>query len=254
MRCSYAPRQQPVPVGGLAGHRRPGAPAALRARRAASEVLRRIVSCWGADDLIDSAFALHEYAAATSCPSARCGVRFCEVPHYTATFAVELATNGARFTYGADCRPNDELVQFARDTDVLLIEATLPRPSATGMRGHLTAREAGEHGRRAGARRLVLTHYSDELDSDWARAEAADSFGGRGRTRRPSRANGVYDGRWAQLRRCRSVICSPTSNACAARWTSCSAMCSSASGLSRRRAGPGPRSTSPTPRIRRGRS
>jgi ribonuclease BN (tRNA processing enzyme) len=94
------------------------------------------------------------------------------------TYAVELTSNGSRFTFGADCRPNQELVRFARDTDMLLIEATLPRPERDGVRGHLTAREAGEHGRSARARRLVLTHYSDELDPEWARAEAADSFGG----------------------------------------------------------------------------
>ena len=107
-------------------------------------------------------------------------VRFCEVPHYTPTYAVELAANGSgRLTYSADCSPNDDLVRFARDTDMLLIEATLPRPERTGMRGHLTPAEAGEHGRLAGARRLVLTHFSDELDSDWARAEAADAYGER---------------------------------------------------------------------------
>ena len=61
---------------------------------------------------------------------------------------------------------------------MLLIEATLPRPERDGMRGHLTAREAGEHGRVAGARRLVLTHYSDELDPEWTRAEAVASYGG----------------------------------------------------------------------------
>jgi len=61
---------------------------------------------------------------------------------------------------------------------VLMIEATLPRPERTGIRGHLTAREAGEHGRLAGAGRLVLTHYSDELDPEWTRAEAVESYGG----------------------------------------------------------------------------
>jgi ribonuclease BN (tRNA processing enzyme) len=30
----------------------------------------------------------------------------------------------------------------------------------------------------AGARRLVLTHFSDELDADWARAEAERAYGG----------------------------------------------------------------------------
>jgi ribonuclease BN (tRNA processing enzyme) len=46
------------------------------------------------------------------------------------------------------------------------------------MRGHLTPREAGEHGKAAGARRLVITHISDELDALWAKSEAQDAFGG----------------------------------------------------------------------------
>jgi ribonuclease BN (tRNA processing enzyme) len=105
-------------------------------------------------------------------------VRFCEVPHYTRTFAVELSNGaGTRFTYGADCSPNDELVRFAQETDLLLIEATLPRPERSGQRGHLTPGEAGEHGRRAGAKRVVITHFSDELDPDWIQAQAAESFG-----------------------------------------------------------------------------
>ena len=68
-------------------------------------------------------------------------------------------------------------VKFARGTDVLLIEATLPRPERTGERGHLTPREAGEHARRAQARKVILTHFSDELDPDWARAEAGQAYG-----------------------------------------------------------------------------
>ena len=42
----------------------------------------------------------------------------------------------------------------------------------------MTPGEAGDHARRAGARRVVLTHISDELDPDWARAEAAEAYGG----------------------------------------------------------------------------
>ena len=106
-------------------------------------------------------------------------LRFCEVPHYTRTLAVEVSDgNGARFTYSADCAPNEDLIRFARGTDLLLVEATLPRPERTGARGHLTPFEAGDHGRRAEARRLVVTHFSDELDSEWARAQAHDGFGG----------------------------------------------------------------------------
>ena len=106
-------------------------------------------------------------------------VRFCEVPHYTRSNAIEFSTAaGGRITYSADCSPNDELVEFARETDLLLVEATLPRPERTGERGHLTPREAGEHARAAGAKRVVITHISDELDTLWARNEARDAFGG----------------------------------------------------------------------------
>jgi ribonuclease BN (tRNA processing enzyme) len=60
----------------------------------------------------------------------------------------------------------------------LIVEATLPRPERTGVRGHMTPAEAGEHARKAGARRVVLTHISDELDELWARDQAMDAFGG----------------------------------------------------------------------------
>lgn len=173
----YAPRQQPVPVGGWPGTDRPARPR-LYLPAGGGAVMRRVVSCWGNDDLIETAFDVQEYGPRDTVSVGAVTVRFCEVPHYVATFAVELASNGGRFTFGADCRPNQELVDFARDTDCLMIEATLPRPERDGVRGHLTAREAGEHGRIAGARRLVLTHYSDELDPEVTRSEAVDSFGG----------------------------------------------------------------------------
>ena len=56
---------------------------------------------------------------------------------------------------------------------------TIPaRPERDGTRGHLTPAEAGEHGYKARVRRLVLTHISDELDEQWAQAEAEKAFGG----------------------------------------------------------------------------
>ena len=173
----YAPRQQPVAVGGWPGTDVPARPH-LYLPGGGSELLRRVVGSWGSEDLIDTAFALDEYDALDELELGPLGVRFCEVPHYVTTYAVELTACGARFTFGADCRPNEELVRFARDTNLLMMEATLPRPERDGVRGHLTAREAGEHGRLAAARRLIVTHYSDELDPETTRAEAAAGFGG----------------------------------------------------------------------------
>jgi ribonuclease BN (tRNA processing enzyme) len=174
---SYAPRQQPVPVGGWPGTDNPARPV-LWVPAGGAEVLRRVVGAWGSEDLVENAFHLREYAVADELSVGPLCIRFCEVPHFVATYAVELASNGSRFTFSADCKPNEALVTFAADSDLLLIEATLPRPERSGQRGHLTPCEAGEHGKLARARRLVLTHYSDEMDPEWARREAADSYGG----------------------------------------------------------------------------
>jgi ribonuclease BN (tRNA processing enzyme) len=173
----YAPRQQPVPVAGWPGTAKPARPK-LWAPVGATESFRQIVACWGNEDLIERAFEVHEYDAPDELEVGPFRVRFCEMPHYMPAYAVELGANGSRLTYSSDCAPNEQLVEFAQDTDMLLIEATLPRPERTGERGHLTPHEAGEHGRRASVRRLVLTHFSDELDAEWARGEAGEAFGG----------------------------------------------------------------------------
>jgi ribonuclease BN (tRNA processing enzyme) len=173
----YAPRQQPVPVAGWPGTDSPARPQ-LYAPSGAAEMFRRIAGCFGNEELVEHAFALHEYQSLDELTIGPLRVRFCEVPHYTTSNAIELSSNGSRFTFSADCSPNEQLVRFAQGTDVLMIEATLPRPERTGIRGHLTPGEAGEHGKLAGAHRLVLTHYSDEMDPEWARAQAVETFGG----------------------------------------------------------------------------
>jgi ribonuclease BN (tRNA processing enzyme) len=177
---TYAPRQQPVPVARWPGTAEPARPK-LYAPRGARETFRRVVGAWGNDDLIEAAFDLHEYEPTDELQIGPARVRFQAVPHFLPTFAIDFSgSNGdGRFTYGADCSPTEELVRFAEGTDLLMIEATLPRPERTGVRGHLTPAEAGAHGQRARARRLVITHISDELDELWARTEAERAFGGR---------------------------------------------------------------------------
>jgi ribonuclease BN (tRNA processing enzyme) len=173
-----APRQQPVPVAGYPGTAYPARPR-LIVPPGATELFREVVGAWGDADLLEQAFRLEEFAPDSPVKIGSLTARFHEVPHFILTHAVDLASPaGTRFTFGADCRPCDELVDVARDTDLLFVEATLPRPERSGVRGHLTPAEAGEHGRRAGARRVVLTHISDELDLEWAREQASEAFGG----------------------------------------------------------------------------
>ncbi len=174
---TYAPRQQPVPVHIWPGTEDPAKPD-LHAPPGAREVFRRVVGAWGNEDLVENAFTLTEFDPRETLTVGPLRVRFCAVPHFVPTWAIEISDGTTRFTYGADCSPAPDLVEFARETDLLMIEGTLPRPERTGVRGHLTPGEAGEHARSAGARRLVVTHVSDELGEQWAREEAEGTFGG----------------------------------------------------------------------------
>ncbi len=175
----YSVRQQPVPVGGFPGTDHPVRPR-LVAPRGAIGLFRRLSGLWGDDGLIEDAFRISEFTAADTVELGAMQLRFSAVPHYVPTCAVEVTPvgGGARFTFGADHAPNREIVAFAEGADLLMLEATLPRPERDGVRGHITAREAGEHARDAGALRLVLTHISDELDQELALREAAAAFGG----------------------------------------------------------------------------
>ncbi|HEX2416303.1 MAG TPA: MBL fold metallo-hydrolase [Thermoleophilaceae bacterium] len=174
----YAPRQQPVPVDRWPGTDDPARPA-LHVPPGGQATFRRLTGTWGPEDLIENAFALREYDPSEHIEIGSLTVSFQAVPHFTETFALSFSADGrGRIVYGADSSPTDALSDFARGAELLLVEATLPRPERTGMRGHMTPAEAGEVARAAGVRRVVLVHISDELDWDWACDEAAEAFGG----------------------------------------------------------------------------
>jgi ribonuclease BN (tRNA processing enzyme) len=176
---TYAPRQQPVPVDKWPGTDNPARPE-LHAPPGARETFRRLSGTWGPEELIENAFDLREYAEDDELEIGSLRVSFQGVPHFVDTYAMRLSTTngGGQLVYGADSSPSEALTRFAADSDLMIVEATLPRPERTGERGHLTPREAGEHGLAAHVGRLVLTHISDELDSEWARTEAEDAFRG----------------------------------------------------------------------------
>src|SRR5882762_1835012 len=122
---TYAPRQQPVPIDPWPGTDNPARPR-LIAPSGAGETFRRVVGAWGNDDLIENAFALEEYEPNATVEVDALRFSFQEVPHFTETFAINVssANGGGRFTFGADCSPCDALVEIARDTDLLIVEAT----------------------------------------------------------------------------------------------------------------------------------
>jgi ribonuclease BN (tRNA processing enzyme) len=174
-----APRQQLRAAPGSPGTPEPARPQ-LVAPPGARDTFRRVVGAWGNENLLETAFRVQEYVPEEGWELGPLRFRFAEVPHFTTTFAVDVssANGNGRLTYGADSRPAQELVEIARETDLLIAEATLPQPERDGERGHMTPAEAGELAKRAGARRLVLTHISDEIDEAWALEQGRRAFGG----------------------------------------------------------------------------
>lgn len=146
----------------------------------AAELLRTLTAVGAQPHLFDGAFEIAEYEAARPVRVGLLGVRFQPVPHYVPANAVEVSgTSGGRVTFGSDHGPTDALEAFAAQTDLLFLEATLAHADdGHGPRGHLTAAESGEHAAGCRARRLVLTHISDELDGERAVVDAQRSFGG----------------------------------------------------------------------------
>ena len=135
----------------------------------------------GMADQINDSFWVREYDPDRELKVGPLTITFRKVPHYIPAWACDIsAPHGRRITFGGDCGPNTAIVDLAFQTDVALLEATEgPGPHAgEGIRGHLTAGEAGLIAKHAQARRLVLTHYSDQLDGAQLRAAAAENFKG----------------------------------------------------------------------------
>jgi ribonuclease BN (tRNA processing enzyme) len=81
--------------------------------------------------------------------------------------------------FSADTAPTERLARFAHGADLFVCEAALGDASNdSSERGHMDAAEAGREARRAGAKRLLLTHIPEEIGYDFVRERAASEYKG----------------------------------------------------------------------------
>jgi ribonuclease Z len=85
---------------------------------------------------------------------------------------------GTRFPLIMDTGRTENLVEYCRDADAMVIEATYLEEEAdmAARFSHLTAKQAAQLAERAGARNLILTHVSRRYRERNIAAEAASVF------------------------------------------------------------------------------
>ncbi len=116
-------------------------------------------------DFLDEVFDLRTYEPEEVLDIHDARVSFAPTAHYIPTWASRYEAAGASLTFSADTAPDDRVAELARDVDVFVCEASLSvEEESAGPRGHVSAREAGRMAERAGARRLVLSHYPASAD------------------------------------------------------------------------------------------
>lgn len=90
------------------------------------------------------------------------------VPHVEHSVGLRIEAGGRTLVYPGDCGPGAPVADLARDCDLLVLECTL----APGERSaaHLAPEDAARIARRAGCRRLLLSHFKPGADVDAALA------------------------------------------------------------------------------------
>ena len=125
--------------------------------------LCRFVSAKGGEEKLGRSFEVHPVSAGEVVEIAGLRLGFERTDHPPLTLAVRIDCEEGSFAYTSDTGPGADLAPFARDVDLLLAEATYQREQL-GEPVHLSAEQAGELARSAGAGALVLTHVGPGLD------------------------------------------------------------------------------------------
>jgi len=129
--------------------------------------------------MLDDAFVLHELAVGSRLEVGPFDAATRWLPHWVPNAGVRLAAGGRVLAYTGDSGPSGDVVELARDADVLLAEATHVDRVPEDARGYLTsAGQAGRQARDAGAGHLLITHLWPGTDPAAARAAAGATYGG----------------------------------------------------------------------------
>ena len=104
------------------------------------------------------------------------GIQAQKVPHTAESVAYSITRGGRRLVYTGDTAYDPMLGEWARGTDLLLCECSLP--SAMAVPIHLTPQQCGALAAAALPRHLVLTHFYPPVELTDIRGAVADHYAG----------------------------------------------------------------------------
>jgi ribonuclease BN (tRNA processing enzyme) len=128
---------------------------------------------------IGDVYDLHTVAGGDTVEVGPLHLSFVDAVHLTPAVSVRIEADGASLVYSGDTSGVPELIDIARDADLLLCEATWAGDQQDYPPGiHLTGRDAARVAREAGVGKLLLTHVIGSTDRDRLLAEAREVFHG----------------------------------------------------------------------------
>ena len=78
---------------------------------------------------------------------------------------------GIKLTYSGDTRPCEEMIDFAKDSTVLIHESTFTRQDEENAEehGHSTAADAAYVAKQSNCKELILTHISTRYNGEFSK-------------------------------------------------------------------------------------
>lgn len=109
--------------------------------------------------LIDEAYRLYEFQPGERLHVGPFDVRTWLLPHWVPNAGALFRAGGKALAYTGDTGPSSDLIELARDADLLLAEATYVDTVPERYLGNLSsAADVGRYAARANAGRVLLTH------------------------------------------------------------------------------------------------
>jgi len=121
----------------------------------------------GAGSFWDGYIALETYDPAGDLRFGDLCIAFAPTRHYVPCWAMRFEHAGRVCCFTSDTGPSEAVAALARGAHLIIAEASLlARNGHEGAWGHMSAAEAGRLAAKAGAERLILTHYFIEYGPD----------------------------------------------------------------------------------------